>query len=640
MTGVSLLTAIAAGADRTPFALLHRPESGVAGQMDLLLGKFAEVGGIADLPAPEIGRPDTHELLAVLPFRLIGERGYDYHDDGAPVLAMSVAEQHLVSVGEVLAQVVEWPIEVAGGRFDLDDDHYGEIVRRVLAEEIGQGSGSNFVIKRAFRSEITNWSVRTALALFGRLLGMEPGAYWTFLIHSGDRTFIGASPERHVSLGAGTTVMNPISGTYRYPSAGPTLAGVLDFLADSKEANELYMVLDEELKMMSRICERGTRVRGPQFKEMAHVAHTEYLIEGYSTRDFRDVLRETLFAPTVTGSPLESACRVITRFEPAGRGYYAGVAVLVGTDGGGAQRMDSAIMIRTADIDSAGQMSVGVGSTLVRDSDPAAEAAETKAKAAGLLAVLHSTASHVTLASSGPRFGAHPQVRAALSERNVPLSDFWLGTADSTARGTDHTGGKLLIIDAEDTFTAMGSQMLAALGFQVIVRRFDQPYLIDGQDLVVVGPGPGDPRDVQHPKIAHLRQAVRTLLERGAPFLSVCLGHQLLSSLLGLHLVRRNTPNQGVRRRINLFGHDESVYFYNTFAAYSDVDLLDSPLGRGAVEVCRDHVTGEVHALRGNGFASVQFHPASVMTRNGLAVLDRLITELLSPSDATTGAVA
>ena len=74
--------------------------------------------------------------------------------------------------------------------------------------------------------------------------------------------------------------MNPISGTYRYPPAGPHPPGVLDFLADRKEADELYMVVDEELKMMARICSGGGRMLGPDLKEMARLAHTEYLIEG------------------------------------------------------------------------------------------------------------------------------------------------------------------------------------------------------------------------------------------------------------------------------------------------------------------------------------------------------------------------
>ncbi|MFO7115698.1 chorismate-binding protein, partial [Pseudomonas aeruginosa] len=52
------------------------------------------------------------------------------------------------------------------------------------------------------------------------------------------------------------------------------------------------------------------------------------------------------FAPTVTGSPLESACRVIRRYEPQGRGYYSGVAALIGGDGQGGRTLDSAILIR------------------------------------------------------------------------------------------------------------------------------------------------------------------------------------------------------------------------------------------------------------------------------------------------------
>lgn len=102
-------------------------------------------------------------------------------------------------------------------------------------------------------------------------------------------------------------------------------------------------------QMMTRICEPGVRVTGPQLKEMARLAHTEYFIEGHSSRDVRDILRETMFAPTVTGSPLENACRIIRRHEPAGRGYYSGIAALIGRDASGDRTLDSSILIRTAD---------------------------------------------------------------------------------------------------------------------------------------------------------------------------------------------------------------------------------------------------------------------------------------------------
>lgn len=618
---MTTLEELAAGEE--PFALLHRPESGVPGHVDVLRGEFGEVAGTEQLPVPDFGEAGTHEVLAVLPYRVIGERGYDHHDDGEPVLAMLVREQAILPVDDVLDTVLAWPVVTDEGRFDLDDAEYGELVRRVLAEEIGHGSGANFVLKRTFVTEIPDWSARTALAFWGRLLRGEPGAYWTFVIHTGKRTFIGASPERHVSLDDGVAVMTPISGTYRYPTAGPSVPSVLDFLADGKETNELYMVLDEELKMMSRVCD-DAHVTGPHLKEMAHLAHTEYRIAGHSSRDVREILRETLLAPTVTGSPVQSACQVIAKVEPSGRSYYAGVAALIGRDERGRRRMDSAIMIRTADVDQAGRVRIGVGATLVRDSDPVQEAAETRAKAAGLLDALGRIAERRRPAG----LEADPQVRAALAARNAPLSQFWLAPAPVRPATRD----KVLIIDAEDTFTAMGALQLRSLGYAVTIRRYDEPYRLTGYDLVLLGPGPGDPCASDQPKIAHLRAVTGSLLNLRIPFVSVCLSHQVLCSLLGLEVRRLEFPSQGVRRTVDLFGTAEPVYFYNTFAAYSDGTLLGSPLARGLVEVARDQATGEVHALRGPGFTSVQFHPESVMTLHGASILDQLVAGALTPA--------
>ena len=45
-----------------------------------------------------------------------------------------------------------------------------------------------------------------------------------------------------------------------------------------------------------------------------------------------------MFAATVTGSPVQNACRVIERHEVGGRGYYAGALALIGTDGGRRRR--------------------------------------------------------------------------------------------------------------------------------------------------------------------------------------------------------------------------------------------------------------------------------------------------------------
>ncbi|MEV6479336.1 anthranilate synthase family protein [Streptomyces sp. NPDC051576] len=612
----------------TGYALLHRPEAGGAGVLEVLAGEVSLPETLAGIPLPDDDPTVSgtvpgarHEVLVVVPYRQIAERGYAAPDDGAPLIALTITEQQRVPLGDAIARVPQMPTTLAGARFDIGDDAYQDIVRRVVDEAIGTGDGANFVIRRSFVADITDYGPHSALSFFVRLLAQESGAYWTFLIHTGDRTFVGASPERHISVHDGTAVMNPISGTYRYPADGPVLPGVMDFLADGKEADELYMVVDEELKMMARICEDGGRVRGPYLKEMARLAHTEYFIEGHTRRDVRDILRETMFAPTVTGSPLESACRVIDAFEPGGRGYYSGIAALIGRDTRGTRTLDSAILIRTADIDRSGRLGIGVGATLVRHSDPAAEAAETRVKASTLIAALE----------AGPvrRFAAHPEVRAALARRNDTIADFWLDETPGQAVPVGGVAGlRVLIVDAEDTFTSMIGHQLRALGMEVTVRRFDEEHDLDDCDLVVMGPGPGDPSETDHAKIAHLHAAVADLLRRRLPFVAVCLSHQVLSLRLGLEVTRLPVPNQGLQKEIDLFGSRAHVGFYNTFAARSTTDKRDVE-GVGVVEVCREPGTGEVYALRGSHFTSLQFHAESVLTRGGPDILAAAVRDAL-----------
>jgi 2-amino-4-deoxychorismate synthase len=603
--------------DPPPFALLHRPDSGTRGVIDMLAGEVSALSALADIPLrDDVSGPD---VLAVVPYRQIAERGYDCVDDGTPLLAMTVAEHAQVSTVEALARLPDTPTPVRDGHFDVADEEYADIVRQIVGTEIGAGTGANFVVKRSYVARLQGCRPHGALSVFRRLLDHESGAYWTFVVHTGEHTFVGATPERHVSLLDGKAVMTPISGTYRYPPSGPDRAEVMAFLADGKETDELYMVLDEELKMMGGICDAGGRVSGPYLREMTKVAHTEYFIEGDSSRDPRDVLRQTLFSPAVTGSPLESACRVIAEYEPNGRGYYSGVLALIGRDEEGRRTLDSSILIRTADIDRAGRVAISTGATLVRHSDPDAEVAETRAKAAGLLNAL----------DTGGGFGQDPDVLDALAARNQTVARYWLAGENGEPAHMDAlTGRRVLVIDAEDTFTLMIGHQLRSLGLDVTVRRFDENYRFDGYDAVVLGPGPGDPRDGGHPKIAHLRQAVDTLLERGTPFLAVCLSHQALCVRLGLDLVRRDVPNQGTQRAIDLFGRRRVAGFYNTFAARAGHDKVDHP-GIGGVEVCRDPATGEVHALRGPGFSSLQFHAESILTRDGVDILADRMLELL-----------
>ncbi|CAL9587388.1 anthranilate synthase family protein [Streptomyces sp. enrichment culture] len=622
--------------DERPFALLHRRTPGRDHDVvELLIGPVGTRDRLADLP---------DEGLAVVPFRQIRERGFDVRDDGTPLLVLTPEERYGIPLTEALDRLPAHDVRVEGGGFDVGDEEYARIVGRVLDEEIGRGEGANFVIRRTYEGEIPGFGRADALSLFRRLLEGERGAYWTFVVHTGDRTLVGASPEVHVRASGGTVVMNPISGTYRYPAGGPTPEHLLEFLADGKEIEELSMVVDEELKMMCTVGDMGGVVVGPRLKEMAHLAHTEYELRGRSSLDVREVLKETMFAATVTGSPVQNACRVIERHEAGGRGYYAGALALIGRDEGGAQTLDSPILIRTADIDAAGRLRVPVGATLVRGSDPAGEVAETHAKAAGVLAALGVRPGRPRDGALRPGLADDPRVRAALDGRRASLAPFWLRMQERPAAPAGHA----LVVDGEDTFTAMLAHVLRAAGLDVTVRRYDEPGLREAvpayEGPLVLGPGPGDPSDRADPKMRFLRALTAEVIASRAPgsaraggapvnrhgVLGVCLGHELIAAGLGLETVRKEVPYQGAQTEIDLFGRPETVGFYNSFVAHCDDDTARELAARG-VEVSRA-ANGEVHALRGPGFAGVQFHPESVLTLNGAAIVRELMGQLRGTS--------
>ncbi|MDG4826657.1 anthranilate synthase family protein [Asanoa sp. WMMD1127] len=595
-----------------PFALVRREG---ADHVDVYAGPVRTVATLAELPIP---------ALAVVPYRQVAERGFDAVDDGVPLECLSIERHERAPLEEVLAALPDAPVRTRGPRgFDVTDEAYAGTVSRVLADEIGRGEGANFVIHRAFTAQVDGSPVAAALAAYRRLLLDERGAYWTFLVHTGARVIVGASPERHVSVEDGLVMMNPISGTHRH--GGPV--DLLEFLADPKEVDELYMVLDEELKMMATVAESGGQVVGPYLKEMAHLTHTEYLLAGRCTRDVRDVLRETMFAPTVTGSPIENACRVIARHEGRGRRYYAGVLALLDHDEQGRQTLDAPILIRAAEITADGALRVPVGATLVRHSTTAGEVAETHAKAAGILSALGLVPAAPPAGAPVSRAG-DPEVQALLSARNDHLARFWLDERPAGALVSAALAGRrVVVVDAEDTFTGMLAHQLRALGLRVSVVPWTAPAWGDA-DLVIAGPGPGDPTDPASPKMAAMRSVVTARLVDGRPLLGVCLGHQILSSVLGLGMHRRPAPYQGVQKVVDLFGTPRRVGFYSTFTPVAASTTCESPFG--AVELARA-ADGSVPALRGSTFAGVQFHPESVLSEDGLAALTDLLLHVLAP---------
>ncbi|WP_028643864.1 anthranilate synthase family protein [Nocardioides sp. URHA0020] len=614
-----------------------RPTVGIVG------GRRSTVASILDVPLAE-GVPEPGHIadrLVAIPFRQVTERGFEAHDDGTPLVVVDVEAELEFSVAEVIDAIDDTGVDFSDrGGFETDDEEYGKLVEAIIRDEIGQGEGANLVIGRHYRASVADWSADTALTVFKRLLERERGSYWTYVFFTGDRFLIGASPERHVSIHGGDVRMNPISGTFRIPrdadaDAGPGLKReLLDFLADEKEIFELFMVVDEELKMMCDICHEGGQVLGPFLKPMSRLVHTEYLLAGRTDRDPREVLRDTMYAATVTGSPVENACRLIKKYETVGRGYYGAALAILGRDEQGGPVVDSPIVIRTADVGLDGRLTVTAGATLVRDSDAAYEVAETHAKAGGILSAFGLVPLAPTPSVDVAELVNDEDVLLALNARNRRLSRFWLTDQGGAAPDPRLAGRSVVILDGEDDFVNMLRHVLGVFGMSSeVVRHEDyEPGSLDGFDLVIVGPGPGDPRDGDDPKMAHLRAAVAELMAAERPFLAVCLGHQALCHHLGIPLAYKDIVFQGTQSPVSIEGRTERVGFYNTFVGR--VDASGAPAG---VEVEADGRTGDIHLLRGPHYRGIQFHAESILTEHGFDLLHTLVRDLLLDASDNVG---
>lgn len=603
-----------------------------ADTVELLTGDVTDVDLLADIPLTLDGIP--REVFALVPYRQVRERGFVSQDDGAPLRCLIVDEHVHLPASELVSSLPLSPVPLHDDGFDIADEEYAAIVEKVIADEIGRGEGANFVIRRDFTAKIDVDDRTAALTWFRALLAHERGAYWTFAVFTPGHIAVGASPEAHVVARDGIVTMNPISGTFRHPAGGATKETLVDFLSSTKETEELFMVVDEELKMMSAVCSDGGRITGPHLKEMSRLTHTEYMLRGRSRLDPRDILRETMFAPTVTGSPMQNACAVIRRHEREPRGYYSGVAALFTPNAEGGHDLDAPILIRTVYLQN-GEVRVPVGATLVRHSDPQGEVSETHGKAAGVLGAIGAidrdsvaeARSDADAPGESVSLADDPSISALLSSRNARLADFWLNPQGDDLDGP-FAGRTALVVDAEDRFTTMLAHQLRHLGLEVRIAAWSDVLDtdLDAADLVVAGPGPGDPRDDSTPRIARMREVVARRVDTGSPLLAVCLSHQILADRLGIALTPLDAPHQGLQKSVPVFGEDASIGFYNTFTAR--VDPGTTVIGRA--EISADPSSGDVYALRGPHFASVQGHLESILSRDGIRTLERLVADALS----------
>jgi len=273
-------------------------------------------------------------------------------------------------------------------RASADRDTYMDGVRETLR---AIRAGRVYQLNLSLRFELP-FRVADAWPLFRRLFDASPASRYAW-VDAGRYKLLSTSPERFLRVVDGAVLTQPIKGTARVPDYADEAAARAALLASPKEAAELSMIVDLLRNDLSRSCVHGS-VSVPRHRAVFRVGD---LLQAYSDvtgtlrpdRDVVDLLLDAFPGGSVTGCPKGAAMDLIDRLEDRPRDVYCGAFVVIR----GPRDMESSIAIRTAVVDTVspgmtGTLRLDVGSGLVVASDPAAEYAETVAKAERFLRAL------------------------------------------------------------------------------------------------------------------------------------------------------------------------------------------------------------------------------------------------------------
>ena len=421
--------------------------------------------------------------------------------------------------------------------------------------------------------------------LFGRLRDTNPSPYG-FLMNLGAAEYlVGASPEMYVRVEGRRVETCPISGTIaRGHDAIGDAAQILALLTSAKDESELTMCTDVDRNDKSRICEPGSvRVIGRRQIEMyARLIHTVDHVEG-RLRDEFDALDAFLahaWAVTVTGAPKAWAMQFIEDHERSPRAWYGGAVGMIGFDG----NLNTGLTLRTIRVKD-GVAQVRAGATLLYDSDPAAEEAETELKASAFLDAIR---------------GARGLDRPA-----------------HAARSRAGSGRRVLLVDHQDSFVHTLANYLRQTGAEVVTLRsgFPETAFDDVKPhLAVLSPGPGTPRDFD------VAGTIAALVHRGIPAFGVCLGLQGMVEYCGGALGVLDPPVHGKASRIRVLGGRLFEGLPAEFSAgrYHSLFAIKRTLPRD-LQVTAESEDGVVMAIEHRRLPlwAVQFHPESIMTLGG-----------------------
>ena len=185
----------------------------------------------------------------------------------------------------------------------------------------------------------------------------------------------------------------------------------------------------------------------------------------------------------------------------------------------------------------------------------------------------------------------------------------------------------IAVIDNYDSFTYNLVQYLGTLGAEVHVRRNDQTTVAELQALplegLLISPGPGEPKD------AGISEEALLAFSGKVPVLGVCLGHQALGEVFGGKVIRAPRLMHGKTSPILHKGRGLFAGLDNPFEATRYHSLIvDKDSLPAVLEPVAWTPEGELMGLKHVEHETwgVQFHPESVLTRQGMKLIENFLT--------------
>jgi anthranilate synthase/aminodeoxychorismate synthase-like glutamine amidotransferase len=185
----------------------------------------------------------------------------------------------------------------------------------------------------------------------------------------------------------------------------------------------------------------------------------------------------------------------------------------------------------------------------------------------------------------------------------------------------------LLLIDNYDSFTYNLAQYFGELGCELIIKRNDKISLHEIAELapqhICISPGPCTPRE------AGISKEVIQRFGAKIPILGVCLGHQCIAEAYGGNVVRASRLMHG---KASMIRHNGSALFSGLPTPFEAGRYHSLVVERrsfpASLEITAESDDGEIMALRHRQFSvqGVQFHPESVLTRDGKKLLSSFLS--------------